>query len=578
MKSLMDSMEKARTLSEVALGNLPPQTVFKNGTVFNAFTAEFIPHQSVWIKDGWIAYVGPDQDPPNSETTETFDVEGMVLLPGLIEGHTHLSMALVEIDEFIKCIIPSGTTTVVAETIELGTICGRKGIEYFVQGFRDQPIRFYYTIPALCGLTASEESKAPPNEELLPFLKDQRCLGLGEVYWSNMLIEGEQGKRVRELAALSLDLGKRVEGHSAGASGKKLQAYTCFGVSSCHEPITASEVLERLRLGYWVMIREGSIRKELPGIIDIFRQKIDFRRLILSTDGMDPSELLEEGFLDAALRTALRLGVPPNLAYQMVTLNVAEHFRLDDQVGSLSPGKMADVVVIPEPGVFSPRLVMVGGQVIFQDGRIKIPPRKAEVDQSLLQTIRLDAYTVSSPSKRGKVRVMELISDLVTQERILDLEDPEASEDVIMVLALDRLGSGKAFLGFLKGFGLRKGALGLTLSWDSGDLVVAGCDRLSMSRALGRLREIGGGVVFAIEDQTVSELPAPIGGALSRKPIATVREEMKSLYDSLRRFGAKGEKPVLTISTLTTAAIPHLRITHNGYVRLKDRKILSIEP
>ncbi len=156
-----------------------------------------------------------------------------------------------------------------------------------------------------------------------------------------------------------------MEGHTAGATERKLQAYTCFGVSSDHEPITEDEVLERLRLGYWVMIREGSIRKELSGVKGIFNKKIDFRRLILATDGVDPEAFLEEGYLDASLRTSLKLGVPPELAYQMVTINVAEHFRLDHLIGSLSPGKMADILIIPSPEEFSPSVGDVRGKGDF---------------------------------------------------------------------------------------------------------------------------------------------------------------------------------------------------------------------
>ena len=182
---------------------------------------------------------------------------------------------------------------------------------------------------------------------------------------------------MRELASIALDLGKRVEGHGAGANGGKLQAYTCFGISSDHEPITEEEVLERLRLGYWVMIREGSIRKELPGVKGIFDKKIDFRRLILATDGVDPEGFLEEGYLDASLKRALKLGVPPDLAYQMVTINVAEHFRLDHLIGSLSPGKMADILIIPSPEEFSPQLVMCDGKIIFKDGKSLVEPQKS---------------------------------------------------------------------------------------------------------------------------------------------------------------------------------------------------------
>jgi adenine deaminase len=577
MKPYMNDIKKRSTLSEVALGNIPPDRVITNGVLFNVFTREFIKRQSIWIKDGMIAYVGPDHDPPKEEKTLVIDADGMVLLPGLIEGHTHAVSNRYGIEEFIKYVIPSGVTTVITETIELATVVEKDGIEYLVRGMEGQPIRFYYTVSPLCGLTPSEEGNAPTNEELLPLLKDPKCLGVGEIYWSNIFLEGRQGERVKELASIALELGKLVEGHGAGVNGRKLQAYTCFGISSDHEPTTEKEVLERLRLGYWVMIREGSIRKELEGVKGIFKKKIDFRRLILSTDSVDSEDFLEEGYLDASLRSVLKLGVPPKLAYQMVTINVAEHFRLDHLIGSLSPGKMADILIIPSPEEFSPQLVMCDGKIIFKDGKRLVGPQKIFFPDDMFNTVKVGEYTFPSLPTKGKVRVMELVTRLVTKERIMDLEDPEESKDLIMALTLDRLGSGKAFMGLLKGFGLQRGAYGSTMVWDMADMIIVGCDTQSMKTVIERLKEIGGGGVYAIGDEVVAEFPAPLCGIVSLKPMETVREEVKKLEDSLRENGVKWEKPILTIDTLGTPAIPHLRITHHGYVRLKDREVLPLQ-
>jgi adenine deaminase len=572
----MNSMEKRKRLSEVALGILPPDKVIRNGTVFNVFTGEFIKGQSIWIKDGRIAYVGPGSHHVQNEGTQVIDGEGRVLLPGLIDGHTHIT-SRTNIEEFIRYVIPGGTTTVITETIELATIAGKDGIDYFVKGLEGQPIRFFYTIPPLCGLTSVEEIQAPANSELLPLLQDPRCLGVGEIYWGNLFLEGFQGERVRELASMALDLGKRVEGHSAGATGGKLQAYFGFGISSCHESITEEEVIERLRLGCWVMIRQGSIRKELFGVKGIFSKKLDFRRLILSTDGMDPQGFLEEGYLDAALKTALKMGVPPEIVYQMVTLNVAEHFRIDHLVGSLSPGKMADLVIIPSPGEYAPQLVMCEGRVIFEGGKPTVEPRKVSFPDRLFHTVSVQDNPIPPIPSKGKVRVMELVSRLVTKEKILDLEDRETMRDVIPILALDRMGGEESFMGFLKGFGLQRGALGSTMTWDMTDLIVAGCDVTSMKTAIGRLQVIGGGAVYAIGNDVLAEFPAPHCGVISLKEMVVMREEMKGVEEALKNNGVSWERPVLTLDTLGSPAIPQLRITHRGYVRLKDREILPLK-
>jgi adenine deaminase len=577
MNPFMREIEKRKILSEVALGNIPPDTVIINCTVFNVFTREFIKKQSIWIKDGMIAYVGPDQDPRREQNTEVIDADGMVLLPGLIDGHTHAVSARYGPEEFIKHLIPSGVTTVITETIELAAVVGKDGIEYLAKGMEGQPIRLYYTVAPLCGLTPSEEANALTNEEILPLLKNPHCVGIGEIYWSNIFLDGKQGERVRRLASMALEMGKIVEGHTAGASGRKLQAYTSFGISSCHEPITEEEVLERLRIGYWVMIREGSIRKELEGVKGIFKKRIDFRRLTLVTDGVYPNDLLEEGYLDAALKKMMKLGVSPNIAYQMVTINVAEHFHLDHLIGSLSPGKLADLVIIPSKKEFLPQLVICGGRIIYRDGKSLVEPKKVFFPDHMFNTVRIHDYTFPPVPKKGKMRVMELVTRLVTKERVVDLENPEESKDVIMVLAMDRLGSGKAFMGLLKGFGLERGAFATTMVWDMTDMIVVGCDTRSMETAIERLKEIRGGGVYAIGDRVIAELAAPLCGILSLKPMEDLGGEVKRVEDALKENGVKLESPTLTIDTLGTPAIPHLRITHNGYVRLKDREILPVQ-
>ncbi len=572
----MNEMKKRRILSEVALGNIPPDTVITNGTLFNVFTREFIKGQSIWIKDGMISYVGPDQDPPISGSTGFIDADGMVLLPGLIEGHTHILNKL-GIEELIKHVIPTGVTTIVTETEDFGLISRKESIGYLSRGFEGQPIRLYYTLPTFCGLIPSLEINAPTNEELLLLLRDPKCLGIGEIYWSNIFLEGRQGERLREFVSIALDLGKVIEGHGAGATGRKLQSYACFGISSDHEPITEEEVLERLRLGYWTMIREGSVRKELMGVKEIFNKKIDFRRLILASDGIDPEELLEGGYLNGALKRALRIGVPPEIAYQMVTINVAEHFRLDHLIGSLSPGKMADLLIIPSPDEFSPQLVMCNGKIIFRDGKPMAEPRKIFFPNDMFDTVKLQDYTLPSFANKGKVRVIELVTKLVTKESIIDLEDAEASKDTLMVLALDRVGDGGTFTGLLKGYGLQRGAFGSTLCWDTIDMIVVGCDNTSMETVINRIKEMKGGYVYAIGGEVIAEFSAPICGFLSLKPMETIKEEIKRLEECLKENGVKSDKPLLTIDILTTPAIPFLRITHQGYVRLKDRKVLSLD-
>jgi len=568
-------VERYKRLSDVALLKSPPDTVVQRGTLFNVFTGEFLSGQSLWIADGRIAYAGPDADYIKDERTQIIDAEGMTLLPGLIDGHTHILIRS-SIEEFIRCVLPGGTTTVITELIEFASFVGMMGIEPVIEGMKNQPLRFFYTIQPLCGLTPAQEIQAPDNDDYLPYLQSPECLGLGEVYWSNLFLEGIQGNRVRELAIMTLRLGKRVEGHTAGAPARSLQAYAGFGVSSDHEPITAAEALERLRLGYWVLIRQGSIREELTEIAKIFREDLDFRRMALCTDSVDPEGLLEQGYLDGSLRSALKLGIPPARAYQMVTINVAEHFRLDHDLGSLSPGKLADVVFIPSPSEYEPQRVLIHGRTVFQDGRALVEPRQVAYPEALLSTINIQGYKLYEPPRTGQMRAMELVSRLVTREKILDFGNSEDAADVLLTVALDRTGGLQSFTGFLKGFGLQRGACGTTMCWDTVDMICVGADMISIRTVIERLKEIGGGAVFAIGETVVAEFPAPLCGVVSLEPMRTLYGQMKKLEEVLRNNGVQWEKPVLTLDTLTTASIPHLRITHEGYVRLRDRQVLKV--
>jgi adenine deaminase len=327
---LMSEIEKRNILSEVALGNAPPDTIIANGTVFNVFTREYIKKQAIWIKDERIAYVGPDHEPSHGKTTVTINAEGMVLLPGLIDGHVLPSGDRLGIEEFIKDVIRSGVTTLIIEMAGCATVAGNDNVEYVPKGLEGQPIRFYYHSPSSFGSGSVEEAYTPVNNEPPALLRKPRCLTVG-VCKGSIFIEGRQGERVKD------------------------------------KPMTEDELLEGLRLGDRVILREGSIRKDLEGVRGIFRKKIDFRRLTLGTDG--------DGYLDASLRRALKLGVPPKLLYQMVTLNVAERFHIDHLIGSLSPGRMADILIIPSPDDFSPRWVMCDGEIIYRGGKSLVEPR-----------------------------------------------------------------------------------------------------------------------------------------------------------------------------------------------------------
>lgn len=560
----------------VSLKKRPADLVVTNATVFNSVTGEFLEDYSVWVSNGTICYVGKDSSPVTDASTLNIDARGRVLLPGLIEGHTHI-LNFIGPYEFISHLIPSGTTTVITETIELASVAGKEGFDYLIKALADQPIRLYYTISPLCALTPELERHAPNPDEYHKYLKDPLCVGLGEIYWANLLLENQQGQRVRSLAAMALSYGKTVEGHTAGASENKLQAYTSMGVTSCHEPINEQEVIDRLRLGYWVMIRQGSIRQELDAVAGVFSRGVDTRRLIICTDSMDPEQFLTQGSLDAAVRRAIELGVAPAKVYQSVTINVAEHFRLDHLLGSICPGKKADMVLIPRPDDYRPEKVICNGKVIFDEGQVIAKVRPSTFPGHFFNSVKVARFEMPPTPKKGKVRVMNLVTRLVSTEEIADLDDPQQRKQLNLLLAVERTGRGGVFLGMIKGLGLKEGAVGTTMCWDTSDMFVAGCDEGSIRTVIKRLPEIGGGAVLAVGTNVLAEYPAKLCGIVSLEKMEIAYNQLRKMETMLAELGVLWEKPMLTLNTLGTAAIPHLRITHQGYVRLRDRAVLPLE-
>ena len=584
------SLERRWLAARCALGEVAPDLVLENGVVFNSVTGEFLPGVSIWIKQGLVARVTEER----AEADQILDLDGMVVIPGMLDTHTHV-YGQVGVDEFVRHVLPTGVTTVVAESDELPRIMGRAGYELVAAQVANQPLRFFYTLSPLPGLTAEEEATALDAAGLADLLGDPRCVGIGEAYWNNVLLDNDQGARVRELMAAAVAVGKRAEGHTAGARDDRLQAYLTLGPSSCHEPITEAQVLDRLRLGLWTMVRQGGVRKELEAVVSVFSSDVDLRRLVLVTDGQYPRGFLEEGYLDGAVRAALALGAPPARVYQSVTLNAAEHFGLEGILGSLSPGTYADAVVIPAPGDYRPQAVLCEGRLLFQDGRALVDPESVSYPPEFLDTVKMaddgegGGAHVWAPPPGAALRALEMVSRLVAKEVILD---PVASssqsapagsgplglgEDVLALVAVDRLCRRGTFWGLIKGFGLAQGACGSTMCWDTADLLAVGCDPESLRTVVHRLRETGGGVVYAVGGQVVAELVTPVCGLVSRGSMEDVAQATEEVERALAAAGVAWEKPLLTLSTLATAAIPFFRVTHRGYLRMTDRALLPLQ-
>jgi adenine deaminase len=488
--------------------------------------------------------------------------------------------------EFLRYAMAGGTTTIVTETLEPYPVCGYAGVVDFLESLKDQPIKILATAPAMVSISSA--ARGISQDDLAKLLARDDIIGLGESYWQSILQYPEDILPQYEQTLLA---GKTLEGHSAGAGDKKLAAYVAAGISSCHEPINAEQVLERLRLGLHILVREGSIRRDLEEIAQIKDRGIDLRRLILSTDGIEPRDLIEKGYMEYVLQKAIDYGFDPIAAVQMATLNVAEHFSLDTLIGGIAPGRFADMLMIPDLKTINALLVISNGKVIARDGKPTAAPRGHTFTKESLNSVNLvEKFKPSdfiidggNGSQTRIVKVINMVTDLVTTE--LEMEWPvdggeiksDVAQGVIKVAAIDRTHNpGKMTVGLIKGFGLKSGAMACSAGWDSSDIIVVGTNDADMADAVNRIHALQGAAVVYENGKILAELPLPVFGIMSELPIETIAQRLVAIKKAVSDRGVAFPDPLLSLITLTGAAIPYLRICEEGLVNLKTGKIIGL--
>ncbi|MGD8888116.1 MAG: adenine deaminase C-terminal domain-containing protein [Desulfobacterales bacterium] len=579
------SVSETEQLMQVALGEEKADLAIVNADIVNVYTGEIIENQSIGIKGPWIAYVGKNLTDAIGPDTEVIDAGGYTVIPGLIDGHTHIAW-LYTTREFLKHVIPGGTTTVVTETIELYPVSGYAGVVDFLESLKDQPIKMLATAPPMVSI--SESARGMPPETLQKLLTRDDVIGLGESYWQAVLQEPGLTLPLYEQTLLA---GKSLEGHSAGARDKKLAAYVAAGISSCHEPINAEQVLERLRLGLHIMIREGSVRSDLENIANIKDRGIDYRHLILVTDGAEPQYLMEKGYMDHVVQKAIDCGFDPVAAIQMATLNVATHFSIDSVIGGIAPGRYADLVMIPDVNTIDAQLVISNGKKVAQEGNLLTSPREHVFSEESLNSVKLireleasDFIIEANPNTdTARIRVIDMVTDLVTAEFLTDCSivdgqiKPAVDQNMVKVAAVDRANlSGRMYVGLIRGFGLTSGALACSAAWDTSDIIVVGANDEDMAYAVNRIHMLQGGAVVCENQQILVELALPIFGIMSDLPINVIAQKLEEIKSAASKLGVAFSDPLLTLITLTGAAIPYLRICEEGLVNLKDGQRLSL--
>lgn len=571
----------------VGLGRAPADLVVHGGILANVYTGELLEHWGVAIAGQRIALVGPEAERCIGPATTVIDASGQVIAPGFIDGHTHLDW-LHRLDHYLAAAVPLGLTTVITETSYLSNVGGYPALVAFLSRLGYLPVTVLGTAPTISYLLSDRGDGSPmiTTEEMAELLEEPRIAGLGEIYWPAVL-EGRQGLHL--LIAKAEALGKPAEGHTAGARGSKLAACAAAGISSCHEPITAEEVRERLRLGLFTMVRDGSVRRD-AGALDGALKGILPRRLILASDTVWAHHLLERGYLDEAARQAVSMGLEPMQALQAITLTPAEHFRMEGLVGGLGPGRLADLTLIPDLPKFRPSLVIARGRIVARDGRMTVPIPAVTVSGEVFPNPVVphalgagDLRILAPPGRDGvPVRVIHFAGEIVTQAAVREVAVrdgalvPDPGADLLKVVVLDRYGRGRAARGFLSGYGLARGALAASLSFDTVNLILLGASDADMLLAGNRMLALGGGLVVAANGRIAAELPLPLGGIISDQPMEVLAGQIVDVQRALSDLGCIRENPLLSALVVTFIAIPALRIRESGLWDVRRNQVVPL--
>jgi len=580
-------------LVDVATGRSPADLVVKNGKLVNVNSGEIYP-AGVAVKGDRIAAIG-DADHAVGPETEVVDAEGRYLCPGLIDGHIHLGGSQFSMTEFARAVVPHGTTVISTDLYEIGVVAGRKAMRFALEELKATPIKVLLNIPPhhFLGHGPLGNTNAINAEDMFELLGWPECTGLAE--W-NVFVAAVPVPGVREITEAAWECKKMLGGHFGQVSSQLANATAALGIYSEHEAMSAEEAIDRLRLGVHIQMREGSVGRDLRHVAKAITElKADPRHFSFSTDEQEADSLVLDGHVDRKIRTAVRCGISPMTAIQLATVNAAEYFRLSDEIGSIGPGKVADIVLVDDLADFNVAAVVANGRLVAREGRYIGELIAPDYPAYYFNTIKLERMTtpedfaVAAPSAGKNTATVRVIGvnegSLVTEERFLDLPvkdgqvlaDP--SQDAMKIAVLDRHGaSGRIGRAFVQGFRIKAGAIGSSFNPGQMNLMVAGIDDKDLSLVANRIAELGGGYVVARDGRILGELPLPLLGLFADEPAEKVVERLQGMNDAIRA-GLGTDFPGLHTAVAfvcLAVSIPTLKICDRGLADIRTMELVDM--
>ena len=593
-----------KKMMDVAAGRRKASLVLKGGTIVNVFT-ERTEIGDIAIEDGCIAGIGEYDGLVN------VDMTGRYICPGFIDGHIHIESSMVSPPEFEKAVLPHGTTTVITDPHEIGNVAGGQGVDYMLKATEGLSLDAFFVMPSCVPSTGLDESGAVLGpEDIKPYYENPRVLGLAEVMNSVGVVAGQE-----DLMGKLTEAGRRgkvIDGHAPFLRGNELNAYVCSGVWSDHECSDAGEALEKLGRGQWIMIREGTAARNLEALMPLFEAPY-YERCMLVTDDKHPGDLISMGHIDYIIRRAVSLGADPIRAIKMGTFNAARYFGLKDR-GAVMPGLRADLAVLEDlkdirvAAVYKDGVLTAKEGVCLGAGKEKKrnyaageEPRSGSREDTesaektaggletafprVFNSFHMDEVTLEDlvlEQKGAMERVIQFKPhELLTEERLVPWQNtpglaPGVSleQDIVKAAVFERhLHTGHKGLGFVGGYGLKKGAVATSVAHDSHNLIVVGTNDRDMVLAANAVRKNRGGLAVAAEGQVLGELALPIGGVMSRLSVEEVEEQLQALKVLTRQLGISSDiDAFMTLAFVSLPVIPKLRINTYGVIDVDRQK------
>ena len=561
-------LNKKLHVIDVAAGRAPADLGLKNATYVNVFSNELC-HGDIAVAEGLIVGMG------EYHGKVEVDVSGKLVLPGFIDAHIHLESSLVSPTEFAKAVLPHGTTTVITDPHEIANVMGTDGIEYMLQATEDLPVDVRFMLPSCVPATPLDESGANLDYRAIDSFYDHpRVQGLAEMMNYVGVVNGD-GQVVEKIVA-SQAHHKKIDGHAPGLSGKELNAYIAAGVYSDHECSDMEDAMNKLRLGQYIMIREGTAARNLEALMPLLTsQYVD--RCMFCTDDKHPNDLLEKGHIDYIVKKAISLGADPIVAVKAACHNAARYFLLNNR-GAIAPGYLGDFVIIDDFQHFEIEMVYKRGVLMYDDQLRDFPA--PEIDPYLVKrahdTFHVAHLTAEDFSDGRPHAVIGMIpGEIVTQDAgYADHADPE--QDILKIAVIERhKNTHHIGLGYIKGYGLKRGAVATSISHDSHNIIVVGATDEDMAAAANRIVENRGGITVMENGQVLGEVTLSIAGIMSDDSLVMVNSALEDAKDEAFGLGvSRGIDPFMTLSFMALPVIPSLRITTRGVFDVSSQRYI----